>query len=100
MAEPQSQRAIRVELQCHYDRYARERLAQVYRILVPPENSPIEPTAEDLSHEKERGHLCQSFLGSAMQGKQIRILPVLQTGHVYTMRPRLKPGLSSVTASR
>ena len=65
MAEPKSQRAIGLEFECLYDRYAREKLAQVYRILVPAGNDPIQTTAEELSHEKERSHLCQSFLGSA-----------------------------------
>jgi hypothetical protein len=59
MAEPKSQRALRLELDCLYDRYAGEKLAQVYRILVPTDNDPIELTAQDLSHEKERSHLCQ-----------------------------------------
>lgn len=65
MAEPKSQRAIGLEFECLYDRYAREKLAQVYRILVPTGNDPIELRAEDLNHEKERGHLCQSVLGPA-----------------------------------
>jgi hypothetical protein len=65
MAEPKSQRAICLEFECLYDRYAQEKLAQVYRILVPTGNDSIQTTAEDLSHEKERSHLCQSFLGSA-----------------------------------
>jgi hypothetical protein len=65
MAEPESQRAICLEFECLYDRYAWEKLAQVYRILVPTGNDPIQTTAEDLGLEKECGHLCQSLLGSA-----------------------------------
>ena len=66
MAEPRSQPAICLEFECLYDRYAREKLAQVYRILVPAADDPIQRSAEEeLSHEKERSHLCQSFLGSA-----------------------------------
>jgi hypothetical protein len=56
MAEHKSQRAICLELECLYDRYAREKLAQVYRILVPASNDSIQSTAEKLSHEKERRH--------------------------------------------
>jgi len=54
-----------LSLKANDDRYAREKLAQVYRILVPAGDDPIQTTAEELSHEKERSHLCQSFLGSA-----------------------------------
>jgi predicted site-specific integrase-resolvase len=52
MAEPKRQRAICLEFECLYDRYAREKLAQVYRILVPTGNDAIQTTAEDLSFEK------------------------------------------------
>jgi hypothetical protein len=65
MAESKSQRAFCLEFECLYDRYAQEKLAQVYRILVPIGTDSIETPAEDLSQEKERSHLCQSFLGSA-----------------------------------
>jgi hypothetical protein len=72
MAESKSQRAICLEFECLYDRYAREKLAQVYRILVPAGNDPIQTTAEELSHEKERSYLCQSFLGSAARTEHHR----------------------------
>ena len=35
MAEPNSRRTIHVQLECRNDRYSPQKLAQVYRILVP-----------------------------------------------------------------
>src|SRR5215472_12038116 len=49
MAEPKSQRAICLAFECLYDRYAREKLVQVYRILVPAESDPIQRITENLS---------------------------------------------------
>jgi hypothetical protein len=65
MAEPHRQRALRLEFQGRYDRYAREKLAQAYRLLVPPDAQPLDPTATPLSHEETGRHLCPSVLGAA-----------------------------------
>jgi len=53
MAEPKSQRAICLEFECLYDRYAREKLAQVYRILVPAGNDPITPRSDCFRLEQQ-----------------------------------------------
>jgi hypothetical protein len=68
MAEPNSRRTIHVQFECRNDRYSPQKLAQVYRILVPG-NEPSSQIAQPLSHETQRRHLCQSFLGSAERTK-------------------------------
>jgi hypothetical protein len=68
MAEPDSRRTIHVQLECRNDRYSLQKLAQVYRILVPG-NEPSSQIAQPLSHETQRSHLRQSFLGSAERTK-------------------------------
>src|SRR5271165_3586728 len=68
MAEPDSRRAIHVQFECRNDRYSLEKLAQVYRILVPG-NEPSSQIAQSLSHETQRSHLCQSVLGSSERTK-------------------------------
>jgi hypothetical protein len=65
MAEPHRPRALRLEFQGRYDRYGPEKLAQAYRLLVPEDAEPFEPTATPLSHEEASRHLCPSVLRAA-----------------------------------
>ena len=43
MAEFHRQRAFQLEFQNRYDRYARQKLAQAYRLLVLPDAEPLRP---------------------------------------------------------
>jgi hypothetical protein len=63
--EPYRPRALRLEFQGRYDRYGREKLAQAYRLLVPPDAEPFDPTAPPRNYEEAGRDLFPSVLGAA-----------------------------------
>ncbi len=83
MAKSNPQRSLRIELAARYDRYAEEKLAQVYRVLVPGLRHADNLNNGEPNHEEECGHLCTSILGSAeatkhdcqSDGAAVRICP-------------------------
>jgi len=69
MAKANTQRSLRIELSARYDRCAGEKLAQVYRVLVPGLRQTENLNNGEPIHEEEYGYLCTSILGPAERAK-------------------------------
>lgn len=75
MAKSDTERGFRIGFAARYDRYAEEKLAEVYRVLVPLgepfsiADKDDELNNKDANHEEECSDLCTGFLGSAEGAK-------------------------------